>query len=1042
MNESIKNSLIHLFAIITYVDIEDFSSNSRDIVKSYLNKHLSKTLADEYIVLFDNYFDFHHKDIFISKNELQQDKYLYLENVCKQINMELNRKERMYVFLQLCEFVNEDFVSSEKDTKILITVAKNFNLTDEEYNDITNFIFDKEAKSLNPEKTLIIENRKSSEDSEGAWFGWNKPNETVKSKNIFNKNIKGKIVVLHINSINMYIFRYFGNESLNIDGIAIIENVFFVLNPNSAISGKLLEPIYYSEINSNFSRFDEKHKVVFHAKKIKYRSLQSANDVAANNICGQSGHFVGIFSTDDSSNGKLLDIISGQVKADSSDILINNIDFLKNRQKFDGIVGYIQKDSILINNLSVYQNLHYNAKLYFNDYSDSQIKELVEKIIAKNNLQDVRNTIIQSQDSEQISKIQIKKINIAIELLRKATILFFENPTCGLSSADSDQIMHSLKEQANKNTLIFASVERCSSDVFKLFDKICILDQGYQIFYGTPSEAIIYFKKAHTHLKITESICPFCGNINHNQILQIIEAKIVDEFGRYTNQRKITAKEWHQAYEEKTRETKSLNVTNGCNDKDLVFPIRFFNTVNSFKQFSIFLKSKLQVLFANKKYLFFTLLLSPLFTLFFAFLSKSYVGEKYILVDNASLPNYLLFSVFVALFLGFSISINEIVKDKYLLKHFDFINLNKFSYYNSKIFVLILISAIQILIYVLFGNFILGIEGMTLKYFIILFAISVFAVMLGLLFSQIFSSKSVLFVIIPVFLVFQYLFSGVPIKFDNFPKSLKHEEYVPLIADFSVARWGFEALAVEQFSWNNYEKHFFAVEKEIISANNKYKLLIPKLISLLEDCEKYFRPQYDVKKIENNLNILQNEIPLLWTDENRKPFEYINQLNLKDFSPEVSNSCNNYLEFLKWQNKSLKKAKTKEYNEISSSLINSIGMYEVNRLKSRNYNQELAKIVSNEEATVSMINSKNRLILKKDPIYFDARSKFGRTHFFSPNKKILENYYNTFLFNILIICLFSFLVYLILLSEIVPKTIERISRFYYLGRGLGLSNFS
>ena len=1032
MNESILNSLIHLFAIINNVDDDDFSSNSRDIVKSYLNKHLSKKLADEYIILFDNYFDFHHKDIFNSKENLQENNYEYLENVCRQINKELNRKERMYVFLQLCEFINIDFTTTNPDTEILKIVANNFNLTDEEYNDITVFIFDKEAKKLNPEKTLIIENKELSEDSEGTWFGWKKNVENSKSKNIFSKNLKGKIVVLHIYSINMYVFRYFGNEDLNIDGIAIIENVFYVLNPNSAISGKFLNPIYYSEIKNKFSSFYNKYKVFFKAENIENNSKKSANNLRVKEISGQSGELIGIISADDYANYLLSDILSGNRKANAGKILINNVDLHKNKFKFDGIIGHVQKNSIIIENLTVYENLYYNAKLYFNDYTETEIQEVVENIITENNLQNVRNSLIKNSDFELISKLQIKKINIALELIRRPAILFVDGPTCGLSSNDSDIIMHYLKEQANQNTLIFASIENCSSAVFKLFDKICLIDKGgYQIFFGKPKDAIVYFRKTHTHLHISESECPSCGNINHHQIFQIIETKIVDEFGKYTNDRKISAKEWYQNF---------LNYNNGKNNSrkkdtdelsDIALPIRHFNTVNSFKQFKIFFKSNLQSLFVNKKYLAFVLVISPILAVLLSLILKTYTGEKYIFIENSNLPNYIIFSVISSLFFGFSISINVLGKDRYIIQHYDFINLNKYSYYNSKIIILLLISFVQILIYVSLGNFFLEIKNMNFIYFIVLFATSSFAVMFGLLLSQTFLSKRVLYIIIPVVLLFQFIFSGAFIKFDSFHKIFRHEEYVPLIADFSVARWAFEALAVEQFIRNDYEKYFFDLDKDIISANNKQKIIIPKLISLLDECDKYFEAQFDIKKIEKNLKILQNEIPHLWKDVNRKPFEFINRLNLKDFNHEVSNSCSNYLEFLKWHNKSMKKRKSIEYNKLYYSLINTLGMYEVNRLRNGNYNNELADLLTNKSEDVSIIEINNRLILKKDPIYTDAKCKFGRAHLFSANKLIVENYYDTFVFNLLIIIFFTMFLYLILLSEIIIRIRNRfVHRLY------------
>ena len=73
--------------------------------------------------------------------------------------------------------------------------------------------------------------------------------------------------------------------------------------------------------------------------------------------------------------------------------------------------------------------------------------------------------------------------------------MFVDEPTSGLSSRDSENIMDLLKELSLKGKLVFVVIHQPSSDIFKMFDKLVILDVGgYQIFYGNPLEAAIHFK--------------------------------------------------------------------------------------------------------------------------------------------------------------------------------------------------------------------------------------------------------------------------------------------------------------------------------------------------------------------------------------------------------------------------------------------------------------------------------------------------------------------------------------------------------------------
>ena len=66
-------------------------------------------------------------------------------------------------------------------------------------------------------------------------------------------------------------------------------------------------------------------------------------------------------------------------------------------------------------------------------------------------------------------------------------MLFVDEPTSGLSSLDSEIVMSLLKEQAYKGKLVIVNIHQPNSDLYKMFDKIMIIDKGgYQIYYGYP----------------------------------------------------------------------------------------------------------------------------------------------------------------------------------------------------------------------------------------------------------------------------------------------------------------------------------------------------------------------------------------------------------------------------------------------------------------------------------------------------------------------------------------------------------------------------
>src|SRR5690606_10976686 len=118
------------------------------------------------------------------------------------------------------------------------------------------------------------------------------------------------------------------------------------------------------------------------------------------------------------------------------------------------------------------------------------------KMLLTLGLADSRDLKVGNPLEKTISGGQRKRLNIALELIREPSVLFVDEPTSGLSSRDSENIMDLLKELALKGKLVFAVIHQPSSDIFKMFDKLIIMDTGgYPIYYGNPVDSIIYFKK-------------------------------------------------------------------------------------------------------------------------------------------------------------------------------------------------------------------------------------------------------------------------------------------------------------------------------------------------------------------------------------------------------------------------------------------------------------------------------------------------------------------------------------------------------------------
>ena len=168
------------------------------------------------------------------------------------------------------------------------------------------------------------------------------------------------------------------------------------------------------------------------------------------------------------------------------------------------------------------------------------MNEKVINVLTSLGLDRIKDLKVGNVLNKKISGGQRKRLNIALELIREPAVMFVDEPTSGLSSRDSENVIDLLKELSLKGKLIFVVIHQPSSDIYKMFDKMFLMDTGgYPVFYGNPVEALVYFKRASGQVDSENGQCNTCGNVNPEQLFNIIEARIVDEYGDFTNKRKV-----------------------------------------------------------------------------------------------------------------------------------------------------------------------------------------------------------------------------------------------------------------------------------------------------------------------------------------------------------------------------------------------------------------------------------------------------------------------------------------------------------------------
>ncbi len=1024
MSESILNALIHLFAIVATLNVDGVSQRGRKIVETYLRRYLDGELLFEYLKVFDNYLDFYHRELRGSEDVDLPENISIISfqttNVCRQIKKELLRDERIIVFLQLLEFINEDNIVTPEELDFVKTVAVTFNISDSEFSNIKAFILETTMEHIEKDKVLVIDNQIKEWSETIAWFMSGKKHkaETSKGKHIFKENLYGQINVLYIKSIHSFVFRYFGQLNLYLEGHKIVPERAYFLKTGAIIKGPNIESVYYSDIANTFMEPEGKINFVFTGQDIEFRFRKSENGIHKFSFKEHSGHLVGIMGGSGVGKTTLLNILNGKLPPNSGEIKINGYDIYKFKNKLKGLIGFVPQDDLLIEELTVFQNLYYNAKLCFSDYSREEIIQSIEKILTDLDLQEIKHLKVGNPLNKFISGGQRKRLNIGLELLREPYVLFVDEPTSGLSSSDSEKIIQLLKNQVRKGKLVIANIHQPSSDIFRMLDRLWILDKGgYPIYTGNPIDAVVYFKKISVQVNAAESECIRCGNVNPEQILQIVESKKLDEFGDWVQERKISPGKWYQTYKEEIESKITIEEKTG----DL--PESNFKIPKANKQFVTYSIRNLLAKLTNKQYLVINLLEAPLLAFILGYFSKYISGGDYTFGDNKNLPVYLFMSIVVALFMGLTVSAEEIVRDRKILERESFLNLSRISYLNSKIVYLFALSAIQALSFVLVGNAILEIKGMIFSYWAILFTTACFGNMVGLNISSGLDSVVSIYILIPLILVPQLLLGGAMIHFDDLHKNLTNKHYVPIVGDIMTTRWAYEAMLVQQFKNNKFEKLFYDFEQTTSTAGYYTSFWIPNLETKLDECQRNIEENINPEQTVGNLKIVQNELSRLPQLHDLPPFEHIQDLTRENFNPEIAEETNGFFYFVKMQFNELAQEANARKDQSFERLIDSLGHDGVFKFKQQFYNKKIADIVTNRNELRKIYEDEDQLIRKKDPIFMYPESNIGRAHLFSPVKIINERNIETIWFNLFFIWLTTIVIYFALLFDVLRKII-------------------
>lgn len=1006
MSEDVLRTVLQLFSVVAKVD--EVTDKEQEQVRSFLEDHVSLPKVAYYFKQFEN---------LTAQRDSRQSEEKVLEELCARINPQITQKQKAIIIIELIRIIAADASISKREDELVKVVSRAFKMADEETESIEVFLSGKTAQSLDIPHALVVDN------SDKELF--------TKAHHLKRQGLKGLLAVLWIKSANLYCLKYAGQADVYMNGVPLKSGGMRILPVGGTVRwGDGNEPVYYGDVLSIFKSFGIGARISFEGKDISFRFRSGKLGLRNVNLIEESGKLIALMGASGAGKSTLLHVLNGSEKPFSGQVLINGIDIHKDPKKVEGIIGFVPQDDLLIEDLTVYQNLYFAAKLCFSDKTEEEIDSLVIRVLEDLGLDSTKDLKVGSPLQKTISGGQRKRLNIGLELLREPAVLFCDEPTSGLSSRDSENIIDLLKELSLKGKLVFTVIHQPSSDIFKMFDKLLILDTGgYQIYYGNPIDAIVYFKKSINLLDSEQGECHICGNVNPEQIFNIIETKVINEYGNFTNERRITAEQWNQAYKNQEK----LPIASIAEDK----PSSTLRIPGRIKQAKLFLTRDVQSKLHNKQYLIINLLEAPLLAFILAFIVRYHniddkVNIGYEFGKNLNMPAYFFMSIIVALFMGLTVSAEEIIRDRKILKREAFLNLSRMSYIVSKISMLFMLSALQTLTFVAVGNLILEIEGMLLQHWAILFTVSCFANLLGLNISSAFNSAVTIYILIPLLLIPQLILSGVVVRFDKLNPIIGNTATVPFVGDLMASRWAFEASMVTQFKDNAYEREFYLYDKIMANADFKKIYFVPEIQTKLQYCLQYYRSQdpHIQDKLKADYDVLRKELTKEVAITGSKSQKFVEKLTIDRFDSAVYKEAYDFTETLrKFYINRFNLADREKEKKIHSMTDTPEKEEAYEKFKERYHNESIAEFAKNIGEPHRLIEKDGKLIQKIYPIYKDPDPEHFvdfDAQFYMPAKHFLNANIDTLIFNIGVIWSMTLVLALALYLDLLRKLIDGI----------------
>ncbi|WP_017415072.1 ABC transporter ATP-binding protein [Clostridium tunisiense] len=214
--------------------------------------------------------------------------------------------------------------------------------------------------------------------------------------------------------------------------------------------------------------------------EIKNVTKRFDDKIAVDNISLsiEDGDIFGLLGPNGAGKSTLISMITGLLKPDSGDILVDGYSIIKNPLEVKRQLGLVPQEIALMETVSAYDNLEFWGSLY--GLKGKLLKERINEALEVAGLMDRKN-----EKLKKFSGGMKRRLNIAAAILHHPRILIMDEPTVGIDPQSRNHIFEFTKEiNKNRNTTVIYT-SHYMEEVDYLCNGLFIMDLGKEVAYGT-----------------------------------------------------------------------------------------------------------------------------------------------------------------------------------------------------------------------------------------------------------------------------------------------------------------------------------------------------------------------------------------------------------------------------------------------------------------------------------------------------------------------------------------------------------------------------